>query len=81
MEKAIQGFLVFLREEKKVSHNTEISYTRDLKHAKEFLQKNAGKELVNATGEDLEGYIAWVKENRSVATVSRRIVALRAFYK
>jgi len=82
MKDAIQGFVNYLREEKNVSHNTEISYERDLKQAAAYLEEKSITKPSEVTSDDLKAYTVWLKsEGRSPATISRRIVALRAFFK
>ncbi len=82
MKNAIQDFVDYLHEDKKVSYNTEISYERDLKQADEYLKAKGVKELSRASSDDLKEYVNYLNnENLSPATISRRIVALRTFYR
>ena len=81
MERAIQDYIKYLHNVKRVSHNTEVSYERDLKDAAEYFRGKeiAGPEEITATS--LNSYMLWLeKENLSSATVSRRIAALRSFF-
>ena len=81
MERAIQGYITYLHNVKRVSYNTEISYERDLKDAAEYFSRNDISSLKDITATNLNSYMLWLeKENLSSATVSRRIAALRSFF-
>ena len=41
MEKVIENFIAYMREAKKASQNTEISYERDLKKLARYLRRNS----------------------------------------
>ena len=81
MERAIQDYITYLHNVKRVSYNTEISYERDLKDAAEYFSRNDISALKDITATNLNSYMLWLeKENLSSATVSRRIAALRSFF-
>jgi integrase/recombinase XerD len=81
MERAIQDYITYLHNVKRVSYNTEISYERDLKDAAEYFSRNDISSLKDITATNLNSYMLWLeKENLSSATVSRRIAALRSFF-
>ena len=81
MINAILDYIRYLRDEKRVAYNTEISYERDLKKASEFLADSGIKKPENVTAESLESYIEYLQsENKSAATISRNIAALRSFF-
>ena len=74
----LNEFDTYLKNEKKSSESTRQSYLRDLG---QFLQFYRG-ELLSAETDDLNGYIAHLRnDGRSAATVARNIASLKAFYK
>ncbi len=81
MSNAIQDYISYLHNIKKVSHNTEISYERDLKKAAAFFD---GRNLAfpeAATEENLAFYIDSLEEEKMTpATVSRKVATLRSFF-
>ncbi len=72
------GFLDYLRLECGLADNTLVSYRRDLVCLTEFLD---GVGLARARREDLLKFIAGQNRKGSPATVSRRVAAVRMFYK
>lgn len=81
MEQAIEQFITYLHNVKKTSANTELSYRRDLKKVILFLRSKGLTELVDIKKEDLEEYVASMKEQHfATATVSRNIASIKAFF-
>ena len=81
MEQAIEQFITYLHNVKKTSANTELSYRRDLKKVILFLRSKGLTELVDVKKEDLEEYVASMKEQHfATATVSRNIASMKAFF-
>lgn len=81
MEAAIQDFIDYLNKTKKTSHNTEVSYRRDLKKLVQFLQNHNVEELSVITSMQLESYILYMeKEKFASSTVSRSVASIRAFF-
>ena len=80
MEKYINNFLKFIKEEKKLSDNTLQSYKRDLVQFEEYLNENKVNYL-KVTEEDINGYLKSIEEQgKKMATVSRNLASTRAFY-
>ena len=81
MEENITSFLYYLEHIKGASNNTVQSYERDLKYLNIYLNQNH-KAPIDQLGEaDIEGYLAYLKANqKSAATISRTLAAIRAFY-
>ena len=74
-------FEKYLLEEKKASANTLSSYLRDIRQLGDYLSTHTDSEIINATEEDLAGYIAMLRSNgKSVATVSRSIASIKSLY-
>lgn len=81
MEQAIEQFITYLHNVKKTSVNTELSYRRDLKKLFLFLRSKGLTDLVDVKKEDLEEYVASMKEQHfATATVSRNIASMKAFF-
>lgn len=81
MKDEICEFINYLHNVKKASHNTEISYERDLKKMANYLESQGvtAIEQVNAT--NLNSYMLYLeREQLSPATVSRSVAAIRAFF-
>ncbi len=82
MEKAIQNYINYLHNVKRVSHNTEISYERDLKDAERYFISMDIDDVKNVTPTNMNSYMLQMeKQNLSSATMLRRIAALRSFFK
>ena len=78
---AIQDYINYLHNIKRVSHNTEISYERDLKKAAVFFDACKVTKPEEVTPEVLASYIdSLTEEKLTAATVSRKIAALRSFF-
>jgi len=81
MEKEIDLFIYYLHNSKKTSHNTELSYRRDLNKLIGFLKENNITELASIKVADLKAYIIFLENNKlSAATISRNIASLKTFF-
>ena len=79
---SIRIFEQFLTEDKHASQNTLSSYLRDVRQFGDFLTLHGGLLLDEAGEEDTAAYITQLRgAGRSVATVSRAIASLKAFYR
>ncbi|MGN0397773.1 MAG: tyrosine-type recombinase/integrase [Candidatus Fimimorpha sp.] len=77
----IKKFLLYLKEQKKVSHNTELSYERDLRYFTAYLNQEGIMEWRKVTATAVQSYMIFLeKEGKSAATISRMFAALRAFF-
>jgi len=77
----IETFLDTLRAERGAADNTIDAYRRDLEDASEFLHANRTS-LVDAGERDLSAFVRDLHERgMSAATVSRRLSALRRFFR
>lgn len=82
MANAIQDYVDYLHNVKQVSHNTEVSYQQDLKMAAGYLEGMDVENPLEATATNLNSYMLFLeREGFSPATVSRKIAALRSFYR
>lgn len=61
MERNIREFIAYLHNTKKTSHNTEISYERDLKKMENFLDERGIRNVSDVRGIDLESYMDYME--------------------
>lgn len=81
MEQRIVDFTEYLREEKKASENTVLSYTRDLRGFCRFMQEAGVRDAAKVNRTNVMAYIYELqKQHKSGATVSRNIASIRSFY-
>jgi integrase/recombinase XerD len=77
----IEAFLDTLRAERGAADNTIEAYRRDLEDASEFLRANRSS-LIDASERELSAFVRDLHERgMSAATVSRRLSALRRFFR
>ncbi len=80
MEAWVEKFLAFMRESKKASNNTLVSYHGDLKRFCEYLCAQ-GLEVQAVSQADLSGYVEYLlRQNKSEASITRALVSIRCFY-
>ena len=80
-KQCIELFEKYLTEDKKASANTLSSYLRDIRQLSDYLEHHTDSSIIDATEEDLVGYIAMLRANgKSVATVSRSIASIKGLY-
>ena len=76
----INGFIEYLKKEKKPSENTLMAYTRDVKAFIRYMEKTGGT-IEGATETDIASYVMELnKTGRSRATVNRKLASLRAAF-
>lgn len=81
MEGNIRGFISYLREEKSASYNTQISYERDLKKLKEYLEQQGIVKVQEVSETSLNSYVLFLeKEGKAASTVSRYIASFKGFF-
>lgn len=81
MINAIQEFIQYLHNVKKMSHNTEVSYERDLKKMNTWLNEQGIGSANRVTRTNLNSYMLYLeREQLAPATVSRSVAAIRAFF-
>ena len=81
MEEAINAFILYLHNVKKMSLNTEMSYRRDLNKVADFLETQGVTDVTKVTETNLNSYVLYMEKNNfSAATVSRNIACLKSFY-
>ena len=81
MINAIQEYITYLHDIRKISYNTEISYQRDLNKAAEYFAGQKVGDLTEVTATNLNSYLLYLEKcSMSPATVSRNIASLHSFF-
>lgn len=81
MRNEIEQFILYLHSVKSTSHNTELSYRRDLGKVVSFLEEQGVSNFQKVTVADLNSYILYLeKQQFAAATVSRNIASIKSFY-
>ena len=82
MESTIAEFREYLEKKKKLARNSVNAYLRDLKEFAAFIMMKNGDSLMEATQADVAAWLLKLKqEDRSAATVNRKLASIRAYYK
>ena len=80
MDKQIELFLEFIRDEKRLSDNTLQSYKRDIVQYMQYIDNNR-LNFYKVNEEDIKKYFEHLKElNKKPSTISRNLASIRAFY-
>ena len=80
MEKQINNFLSFIRDDKKLSENTLQSYKRDLVQLQEYMDSEKLNYL-KVTPEDMKRYFIHLQTiGKKTSTISRNVASIRSFY-
>lgn len=81
MTSEIKSFVNYLRNVKKTSKNTEISYQRDLMQLASFLEGQGITEVEKVTKTSLNSYILFLeKQGKATTTISREMASMKAFF-
>ena len=81
MTEDIKDFVVYLREVKRTSANTEMSYQRDLLQMASYLREKGITEVSKVTRTSLNSYILHLeKEGKATTTISRVLASMKAFF-
>lgn len=80
MEKQINSFLEFIKDDKKLSNNTLQSYRRDIMQFEEYINENKIN-YIKISEEDMKNYFEHLQEiGKKTSTISRNIASIRSFY-
>ena len=80
MEKQIELFLDFIKNEKKLSDNTFQSYKRDILQYKEYIDVN-NLDYSKANEGNIKDYLTYLGNlNKKATTISRHLASIRLFY-
>ena len=81
MEQSIVDFTAYLRNDKKSSENTVLSYARDLKGFCRFMSESGVLDPAKVNRTNVMAYVYELqKQNKAGATVSRNIASIRSFF-
>ena len=81
MEQRIADFADYLRNEKKSSENTALSYVRDLRGFCRFMQQSGVNDVAKVNRTNVMAYVYELqKQKKAGATISRSIASLRSFF-
>ena len=81
MKETINLYIGYLKNKKRISHNTEEAYNRDLNHFVRFLYDQKVTELCEVTLTTINSYMLMMeKEGLSNATIGRRAAVIRGFF-
>ncbi len=77
----ITNFAEYLREVKKTSRNTELSYQRDLIQLSAYLEEQGITEVGKVTKTSLNSYILYLeRKGKATTTISRMLASMKAFF-
>ena len=80
MEKQLDNFLEFIKNEKKASENTLQSYKRDISQYQAYIEQNR-KNYLKVDADDINDYFEYLKDmNKKTSTISRALATIRSFY-
>ena len=80
MKKQINNFLEFIKEDKKLSDNTLLSYKRDITQFEDYVNSNK-LNYQKVTEEDMKKYFSHLQEiGKKTSTISRNVASIRSFY-
>ena len=81
MEKLIEEFITYLHNVKSTSENTVLSYRRDLKKWKGYMEELGITTIHEVKAEHLESFVRFLEKKQfKAATISRNIASIKAFY-
>ena len=81
MEQSIVDFTDYLRNEKKSSENTVLSYARDLKGFCRFMKESGVLDPAKVNRTNVMAYVYELqKQQKAGTTVSRNIASIRSFF-
>jgi len=82
MKKEMDGYIEFLSHEKHAPDNTLMSYERDLRHFREFLEDSGHAALHLVKTDDIKAYVSHQqKSGMAASSVSRSLAAIHSFFK
>ena len=77
----MRDYIEYMKKEKRKADNTLVAYERDLKAFEKFLNSRGTEGLAACTDSDAVSYVLELnRENKSKATINRKISAIRNYY-
>ena len=81
MEEYLESFVLYMASIRENSHNTVVSYKRDIANYIDYLKENGIKSLGKADKMTVISYLLQMKkEGKAASTVARNLASIRAFY-
>lgn len=81
MTEIIQKFVLYMKEVRKTSENTTVSYERDLKKMNQYFEEQGIHKVEQITATGLNSYILFLeRQGRKASTISRNIASMKAFF-
>lgn len=81
MTTEIEGFIEYLKNIKKSSKNTVVSYRRDLMQLQEYLEQQGITEASKVTKTSLNSYILYLeRQGKATTTISRVLASVKSFF-
>lgn len=81
MKVDVEDFISYIRDVKKLSKNTEVSYKRDLDKLVDYFERIGINEVSKINSTSLNSYVLFLeREGKSAATINRNIAAIKAFF-
>ncbi|SDA68619.1 integrase/recombinase XerD [Butyrivibrio sp. INlla18] len=82
MRKQISEFVDYLQKVKKTSHNTCLSYKRDLERLADYMSSRGVLDVTQITEDKLSDYAASLKEEQFAASsITRHFTSIKAFFR
>lgn len=82
MKEYVEGFIQFLKSDKKMAENTVLSYRRDIDRIVEFFDKQGFDSWSKINETSVNSYILSLeKEGKSVSSILRCVSSMRAYFK
>ena len=81
MTTEIEAFIHYLEDVKQSSRNTVVSYQRDLRQLKEYLERQGIEEPSRVTKTSLNAYISYLqRKGKATTTISHILASTKAFF-
>ncbi|MBE5926996.1 MAG: tyrosine recombinase XerD [Lachnospiraceae bacterium] len=81
MKVDVEDFIFYIRDVKRLSKNTEVSYKRDLQKFVDYFERMGINEVSRINSTSLNSYVLFLeREGKSAATINRNIAAIKAFF-
>ncbi len=76
-----QDYSIYLSAERKMSENTKTAYLRDIRHFENFMNGRGIYDLAEAAATEIMAYMMELRaEDKSKATLNRKLASLRFYY-
>lgn len=76
-----QDYSIYLSAERKMSENTKTAYLRDIRHFENFMNGRGIYDLAEAAATEIMAYLMELRaEDKSKATLNRKLASLRFYY-